>query len=302
MSAPAHPVPPDEPARLRRHLEALGLSGLVDVHTHFMPDRVMAKVWAYFDRAGPLTGRAWPISYRLPQDDRLARLRALGVEAFPSLVYPHKPGMAQWLNGWCRDFAAATPDCLPSATFFPEPGAGAYVADAVASGARVFKAHVQVGGYDPNDPLLDDVWDVLAQTATPVVIHAGDGPAPGAHTGPDGVRRLLARHPRLTLVVAHLGLPDYADFLDLAAAHERVHLDTTMAFTDFTEEVDPFPPALLPRLRDLGDRVLFGSDFPNIPYSYLHAVESVLRLDLGDDWARGVLAGNARRLFGLPAA
>ncbi len=35
----------------------LGLPGLIDVHTHFMPERVMAKVWAYFDAAGPLVGR-----------------------------------------------------------------------------------------------------------------------------------------------------------------------------------------------------------------------------------------------------
>ncbi|MFD0429725.1 hypothetical protein ACFQ60_25020 [Streptomyces zhihengii] len=33
-----------------------------------------------------------------------------------------------------------------------------YVRDAVDGGARVFKAHVQVGAYDPADPLLDPAW------------------------------------------------------------------------------------------------------------------------------------------------
>ena len=37
--------------------QRLGLPGLVDIHVHFMPDRVLQKVWAYFDSAGPLTGR-----------------------------------------------------------------------------------------------------------------------------------------------------------------------------------------------------------------------------------------------------
>ena len=29
----------------------LGLDGLVDVHVHFLPDRVLNAVWAYFDQA-----------------------------------------------------------------------------------------------------------------------------------------------------------------------------------------------------------------------------------------------------------
>jgi predicted TIM-barrel fold metal-dependent hydrolase len=207
--------------------------------------------------------------------------------------------MATWLNDWAADFAGRTPACLHSSTFYPEPGAGDYVAEAVDAGARVFKAHVQVGGYDPADPLLDPVWGVLEDAGTPVVIHCGSGPAPGTHTGPGPVTDVLRRFPRLRLVVAHLGMPEYADFLDLAERHDGVHLDTTMAFTDFAEEMNPFPLADRPRLLALGDKVLLGTDFPNIPYPYRHQVEALERLDLGDDWLRGVLRGNAVRLLGL---
>lgn len=296
------PIHTAEAEQVRARTAALGLTGIVDVHTHFMPDQVMAKVWAYFDQAGPLTGRPWPISYRHEQAERLAILRSFGVTAFTSLCYPHKPQMAAWLNGWTAEFAAANPDCLHSATFYPEPTAPEYVDEAIRAGAKLFKAHVQVGDYDPNDPLLEPVWEILAATRTPVVIHSGHGPAPGTFTGPAGMRTLLARHPDLVLIVAHMGLPDYADFLDLAETYAGVHLDTTMAFTDFTEQATPFPVAEQTRLRDLGEKVLFGSDFPNIPYSFAHAVDAVLRLDLGDDFNRAVLAGNATRLFGLGAA
>ena len=277
--------------------QELGLPGLLDVHVHFMPKAVMDKVWAYFDSAGPLTGSYWPIAYRTEEADRLDRLRALGVLAFPSLVYAHKPGMSAWLNAWAADFAGQHEDVLHTFTFFPEEGALGYVTEQLSTGARLAKAHVQVGGYDPRDPLLDEVWGVLADAGVPVVTHCGSGPTPGAFTGPGPMSEVLARHPTLTAVIAHLGMPEYGEFLDLARRYPRVHLDTTMAFTDFTERLMPFPPALRSALLDLGDRVLLGSDFPNTPYPYAHQVEALQRLDLGDDWLRGVLHDNAALLL-----
>lgn len=279
--------------------QRLGLPGLIDVHTHFMPEPVMAKVWQYFDAAGPLTGRPWPITYRMGEEQRLARIRAFGVRAFTAMVYPHKPGMARWLNSWAADFATRTPDCLHTATFYPEPDSATYVRQAIAAGARIFKAHIQVGDYDPNDPLLDGVWGTLQDTGTPVVIHCGHSPVAGAHTGPGPVAKLLERHPGLRLIVAHMGHPDYAAFLDLADRHPLVMLDTTMAFTDWAERDAPFPRDGLARLRDLKGRVLFGTDYPNIPYPYAHTLRSLARLDLGDDWLRAVCHDNAADLFTL---
>ncbi|MDQ1703973.1 MAG: uncharacterized protein QOF18_339 [Frankiaceae bacterium] len=279
---------------------ALGLPGIVDMHVHFMPERVLAKVWAYFDAAGPLTGRAWPIRYRWPEADRLAHLRMMGVRAFPSLVYAHKPGMAQWLNAWAADFARDQPDVVPTATFFPEPGAAAYVDAALRDGTRMFKAHVQVGGYDPRDPLLDDVWGVLAAAGAPVVVHAGSGPAPGAFTGPGPMGEVLRRHPTLTAVVAHMGMPEYDEFLGFAETYDNVHVDTTMCFTDTFGSQAALGRSLAPRLAALQDKVVLGADFPNIPHPYAHQLEVLDRLDLGDDWLRAVCWHNGARLLGVP--
>ncbi|RII11946.1 Amidohydrolase [Streptomyces sp. YIM 130001] len=299
--AAAGEVTAGEVEGVRAFWEGLRLPGLVDVHTHFMPERVLRKVWAYFDAVGPLTGREWPITYRLAEEQRVEVLREFGVRAFTAMLYPHKPGMAAWLNAWGADFAARTPDCLHTATLFPEEGVGEYVRQAVEAGARVFKSHLQVGAYDPNDPLLDPAWGLLAEAGVPVVMHCGSGPVPGKHTGPEPIGRLLARHPRLRLVVAHMGMPEYTDFLDLAERYAGVHLDTTMAFTDFTEGAMPFPVQARARLVELGDRVMLGTDFPNIPYPYGHQLEALARLELGEEWLRAVCHGNGARLFGLPA-
>jgi hypothetical protein len=112
---------------------------------------------------------------------------------------------------------------------------------------------------------------------------------------------LLERHPRLRLVIAHLGMPEYPEFLDLAERYEQVHLDTTMFATDFTEALMPFDRALLPRLAALRDKVLLGSDFPSIPYAYAHQLTALHRLELGEEWLRAVLWHNGARVFGLPA-
>jgi predicted TIM-barrel fold metal-dependent hydrolase len=281
----------------------LGLPGLADVHTHFLPERMQRRVWAHFDAGSPLIGRPWPITYRDPDDVRVATLDAMGVRVFTALAYAHRPLMAADLNDWTLAFAATTPGCLASATFFPEPGVAGYVRDALDRGAQVFKLHLQVGGFDPRTPELDDVWGLLAESGTPVIVHAGSGPVANGFTGPGPIGEVVARHPRLAMITAHLGEPEYEGFIELAERYERVGLDTTMALTDFYEELAPFPAALRPRLRDLGlaGKVLLGSDFPNIPYPYGHQLESLARADLGDDWLRAVCWQNAARLFSLAA-
>lgn len=280
---------------------ALGLPGLIDSHVHFLPESMQRKVWAYFDDAQRHYGAGWPVHYRIPVEQRLDVLTALGVRAFPTLPYPHKPGMASWLNDWSADFAERDSRILRSATFFPEDGVEDYVYAAIETGARLFKVHIQVGNYDPRDPLLDPVWGMLAGAGIPVVTHCGSRPIAGAFTGAEPMAEVLRRHPRLCLVIAHMGMHEYAAHFDLAAAHERVYLDTTMFATQFTEAFAPFDRSLLPRLADLGDRILLGSDFPSIPYPYATQLRALHDLGLGHDWIRGVLWHNAAALLGIPA-
>lgn len=280
----------------------LGLPGLIDVHVHFMPPQVLTRVWAYFDRIRHPDGSpAWPITYREQEPVRVERLARMGVRAYSSLVYAHKPGMAEWLNAWAAGFAAAHPACLRSATFFPEPEVDRYVAEEVEAGVRVFKAHLQVGAYDPRDELLRPVWRRLATAGVPVVVHAGSGPRPGPFTGPGPIAEVLAAHPDLTVVFAHMGMPEYAAFWELAMRFPNARLDTTIAFTDFTEAqvASRYPTELLERLAAHPERVLLGSDFPNIPHPYAHQLAALARLGLGEDWLRAVCHDNAARLFGL---
>lgn len=282
--------------------EALGIPGPVDIHTHFMPDRLLQAVWRWFDTVRADDGTpAWPVHYRTDEASRLARLRTMGVRAFTALNYAHKPGMAKALNAWSRDFASDNPDCVTSATFYPEPGVDQYVAEALEAGARVFKVHLQVGAFDPRDPLLAPVWRRLAAAGVAAVVHCGSGPVPGPFTGPGPMGEVLAANPDLVAVVAHMGGGEYEAFLELALRYPNVHLDCTMTFTDFMNSLRGYPESCLAALAEHPDRVVLGSDFPNIPHPYAHQLEALVRLDLGDDWLRAVCHDNGVRLLGLDA-
>jgi hypothetical protein len=213
--------------------------------------------------------------------------------------------MAAWLNEWVREFAARTPEAVPTATMYPEPGVTEYLGAALEGGARCVKVHVQVGAFDPRDPLLAEAWGMLADAGIPVVVHCGHGPLRGDFTGLDVFGQVLAEHPSLVAIIAHAGMPEYEQALKLASVHENVCLDTTMVGTPFTERlVGALPSDWAARLVDLGDRVVLGTDFPQLPYAYadqLRAIQGWAAADdrLGVDFLRRVLHDTPARLLGL---
>lgn len=282
--------------------ERLGIPGLVDIHTHFMPQSVLDKVWGWFDSMRGADGRQlWPILYREHIDDRVALLRTMGVQQFTSLFYAHRPGMAQWLNEWGAQFAAKVDECVHSATFYPEEGVDEYVAEALAAGARVFKVHFQVGGFDPRVPELRGVWKQLEQAGVAVVLHASSGPVPGPFTGPHILTEILEHAPELTAVIAHMGGPEYREFLDMTLRYPNLMLDTTMTFTDFMNTLGGgYPADCLEQIALHPERIVLGTDFPNIPHPYAHQLQALERLGFGDEWLRAVCYENGAALLSLP--
>lgn len=294
---------PGTDADVAGYARSLGLPGLFDIHVHLMPDRVQEKVWRHFDSLD----KHWPINYRLPAAERLTTLAYLGTVRHTALAYAHRPGMAAWLNDHTLGLAREHPAVVPSFTFYPEPGVDGYVAAALAAGGRCAKVHLQVGKFHVGDPRLDGVWTALAARRVPVVLHASavdDGSEGREFCGPGPIAALLDRFPDLVLVIAHLGAPDYAGFLDLARAAPTLCLDTTMALTDppFRAAFPPIPADRIEQLAEMGNRVLFGSDFPTIPHDYAAAVRGLTKLGFGDEWLRAVLWHNAARLVAGVAA
>lgn len=291
------PPPPRDDADVPRYLRDLELPGIVDVHVHVMPERVQRKVWSAFDDLDP----GWPIEYRTGLDERLTTLRELGVVAHTALAYAHRPGMAPWLNEHTLSTAEVHDAVVPTFTFYPEEGVDQYVADALDRGGACAKVHLQVGKFAPDDPTLVDVWSELQRRRIAVVLHAAavpDGSGGEEWCGIGPVARLLGRWPDLNLVIAHLGAPDYADFLGLVETTPNVRLDTAMVLTD-PEYLGSYPVELLPRLKDLDRQVVFGSDFPSIPHPYAAQLRGLARHAPDVMWLRDLLWQTPRDVLGL---
>jgi hypothetical protein len=212
--------------------------------------------------------------------------------------------MAAWLTSWVTEFAAQVPEAVPTATVYPEPTVTDYLPAALSAGARCVKAHVQVGGYDPNDPLLEPAWGLIADARVPLVIHCGHGPRRGEHTGLEVFARVLERHPRLVTVLAHAGMPQFEEAFDLVHRFPDVYLDTTMVGVPFTEAFNPVPADFAARLADAGDRIVLGTDFPNIPYEYAAQLRAIAGWAAADDrlgvpFLHRVLHDTPARLLGV---
>ncbi len=290
------PSPPRDDGDVPRFLDELDLDGIVDIHVHFMPDRVQRKVWQRFDELEP----PWPITYRTSAQERLDTLTRLRVRRHTALAYAHRPGMAAWLNEHTLGLADAYEQVVPTFTFYPEEGVDDYVAAALRRGGRCAKVHLQVGKFDANDPRLDEVWWTLADRQVPIVIHAAavpDGSGGQLWCGPRPVARLLGRHPDLVLVIAHAGAPQLEEFLALVEEAPRLHVDTAMVMPD-PPYLWSYPEDLLPRFIAL-DRIAFGSDFPSIPHPYAAQVRGLAKVSPDAAWLRRVLWDTPAGLLGV---
>ncbi len=267
----------------------------MDAHCHFMPEDLQEKVWQWFDEEAPVP---WPITYRGDEALRRRWLEELGVVRYTSLNYAHRPGLAAELNTWTLALLDRDPKVIGCGTFYPEPEAAGYVGEMLRDPrVKGFKMHLQVGGFHPDDPLLHPCYEQLQDSGRVLILHAGSAPMKGQHTNTEAVGAMLERFPRLKVVLAHMGAHETEHYLELASKRKHLYLDTAMVFVDFWA-VPPLSPSGLKRLGRLRDRILFGSDYPSLPYPYEHQVEGLMRLNLGDGWMRAVLQENALRLFG----
>jgi predicted TIM-barrel fold metal-dependent hydrolase len=96
----------------------------------------------------------------------------------------------------------------------------------------------------------------------------------------------------MKVIVPHLGIDETERFYSFLERFENLYLDTTMILSEYFH-VGTDREGLIQH----SDRVLYGSDFPHIPYEMEREVRALLRMDLGEGPTRKILFDNAAKLF-----
>jgi len=162
---------------------------------------------------------------------------------------------------------------------------------------KIHPPHMELAAnaYRADCPSLADVYRLAGEARRPVLIHTGTSVFPGArnvYADPMACDDVAVDFPGTSLVLCHAGRPLwYETAFFLVRRHPNVWLD-----------VSGIPPKklleVLPRLPEVADRVLWGTDWPSMGVrSMRQNVEEFLSLPLPDAVRRKILFDNAAALF-----
>jgi predicted TIM-barrel fold metal-dependent hydrolase len=234
----------------------------------------------------------------------LRRLDADGVGRAVLVNYPSAlMGFTHRVNEYVAEYCREAPDRLiPMGGVDPRlaEDAGGEVRRAAELGVRALKIHPPHMGVEPNAYLhgldaLRAIYEEAQRLKLPVMIHTGTSVFPGARSRAGEailVDDVAVDFPDLTIVIAHGGRPLWMDqAFFLVRRFPNVHMD-----------VSGIPPRALleyfPRLAEVADKVLYGSDWPSPGVKSLQKnLQDFLGLDLPEDAKRKIVETNALRIW-----
>jgi predicted TIM-barrel fold metal-dependent hydrolase len=275
---------------------ALSAFSSIDAHVHLHPEPLARAIERWF------ADHDWVAAHSFDPAAVADTLRARGVRRFCFFSYAHKPGMSRELNRWLSRQAGQWSDAIALGTLHPDdPDLDDIAREATGDlGLRGFKFHHSVQRFHVDDPRLFGVYERAEEAGHVFMLHVGTMPYRDAFTGIERFGRLMARFPRLRVCVAHMGAFQSAECLALLPRYPHLYVDTTMTMsphaTPFTG-ADPDAVSNADLLRHQ-DRVLFGSDFPLIPYDYDEERRWAWERGLDERVRRKIFHDNALAFFG----
>jgi len=234
----------------------------------------------------------------------LRRLDEDGIARAVLVNYPSTiMGFSQRVNDYVAEYCAAAPDRLiPMGGVHPHitTDPAAEVRRAAELGVRALKLHpphmaIAANAYLDGLDSLRAIYDEAQRLRLPVMIHTGTSVFPGARSrlgDPMAVDDVAVDFPNLTVILAHGGRPLWMEqAFFLIRRFPNVYMD-----------VSSIPPKAIlryfPRLAEVADKVLYGSDWPAPGVRSMAAnLQAFRELGLPADVLEKILEGNARRLF-----
>ena len=274
-----------------------GLPPVIDAHVHLFPKTIFSAVWKWFN------AHAYHIRYQLRSTQLVDFLLSRGVQHIIALQYAHKPGIAHQLNEYMAKKAQQYNGRLTAlATVFPgEQNADWILQHAFNAGLKGVKLHMHVQCFDMNHECMDPLYECCQNNDKPLVIHAGREPKSDAYSCDahqlccaENVERVLRDFPTLKICVPHMGFDEVEVYRVLLERYDNLWLDTAMVLADY------FPVTNTIKLAEYrSDRVMYGSDFPNIPYAWDRELKALAETSLNDDALEMVAYKNAVEFFNI---
>lgn len=266
---------------------------IIDFHVHLFPDKLFEAIWSYFERS-----YGSRVLHELHYRACIDYLRERHVEHIVYSNYAHKKGVAGFLNEWNIHTLDAFPDLTCFAAYHPDDDDALKMASDLLQHPRIlgFKLQLLVQRFYPQDERLFPLYEMVIERNKRLLFHAGTGPVGNPFVGISHFRRLLERYPELPVTVAHMGGLEYGPFLELLNHYPNVYLDTTWAFLPRSGFMFDQKPELLEAQKN---RIVYGSDFPNLIYPREDEIECLLGLGLSKDFYRNLFRRNGLRLLGM---
>jgi predicted TIM-barrel fold metal-dependent hydrolase len=266
---------------------------IIDFHVHLFPDGFFDAIWRYFEEHLNVK-----VLYKLYYRESVAYLRERGVGPIVYSNYAHRKGVARALNDWNVRILDEIPDLYCFAAYHPDDDDALVMAERLLDHPKIlgFKLQCVVQQLSPCDSRLFPLYETIIERKKRVLLHVGTGPVRGsAFVGVTHFKKILDRFPDLPANIPHMGGLEFEAFLELLDRHPGLYLDTSYSFVPHVPYKFNLGNDCLERYRD---RILYGSDFPNLIHPREQEIEYLLNLDLSDDFYAKVFWDNGCRLIG----
>ncbi len=264
---------------------------IVDFHVHLFPDRLFEKIWDFFGK-----GYGWEVRHRLYYRECVEYLRERGVGPIVYSNYAHREGVARSLNEWNLSVVDEIPDLYCFAAYHPGDDDALEMARRMLDHPRVlgFKLQLLVQRFHPHDERLFPMYELVMERGKRLLLHVGTGPVGNEFVGFAHFEKLLKRYPDLPANVAHMGALEFREFFGLLDAHPLLFFDTAFSFLPGAPVRFDLGNGVLERYRD---RIVYGSDFPNVIFPREDEINFLLGLDLSQEFYDAVFFENGMRII-----
>jgi predicted TIM-barrel fold metal-dependent hydrolase len=169
-------------------------------------------------------------------------------------------------------------------------------------GLKGLKLNPALQEFDPASPEALAVYNEAEQLDMPILIHTGltfSNQFTMKYNQPLLFDDIARKRPRLRICLAHMGWPWVWDAAAVSIRNANVYMDTAGTFAGTPlEHIRQLTSLLSPRVIEnmLGERLMFGSDYPRIEENKMFSAVSTL--PVRQETLDAILGGNAMAFLG----